>query len=132
MSSIRFQSIYANQQYHRIHRQEIHGGIQSYERQRLGTFRKHCCAAGRNAGGVSFIQCFFLCFTDFGIPASVEAEMEVISFGSLTPRCLGSVPDFNNGAVVAVIMLLPSIVSISVVALFRDITYGTMDYADGE
>lgn len=64
---------------------------------------------------VTFIQCFFLCFTDFGIPASVGGKVEVIA-SVLYGQMLGSVPDFGNGAVVAVIMLLPSIISISVVA----------------
>ncbi|WBW49894.1 ABC transporter permease subunit [Peptoniphilus equinus] len=64
---------------------------------------------------VSFIQCFFLNFTDFGIPASVGGEVEVIA-AALYNQMLGSVPNFNNGAVVAIMMLLPSIVSITVIA----------------
>lgn len=58
----------------------------------------------------SFIQCFFLCFTDFGIPASVGGRVEVIAT-VLYNQMLGSIPNFNNGAVVAMIMLLPSILS---------------------
>ena len=45
----------------------------------------------------SFIQAFFLCFTDFGIPASVGGEFEVVA-SVLYNEMLGSVPDFNNGA----------------------------------
>lgn len=60
----------------------------------------------------SFIQSFFLCFTDFGIPASVGGKFEVIA-SVLYSQTLGSVPDFNKGSVVAVMMLLPSIVSIA-------------------
>ena len=60
----------------------------------------------------SFIQSFFLCFTDFGIPASVGGKFEVIA-SVLYSQMLGSVPDFNRGSVVAVMMLLPSIVSIA-------------------
>lgn len=60
----------------------------------------------------SFIQSFFLCFTDFGIPASVGGKFEVIA-SVLYSQMLGSVPDFNKGSVVAVMMLLPSIVSIA-------------------
>ena len=60
----------------------------------------------------SFIQSFFLCFTDFGIPASVGGKFEVIA-SVLYSQILGSVPDFHKGSVVAVMMLLPSIVSIA-------------------
>ena len=80
-----------------------------------GTFRETLLRPLAGTLAVSFIQCFFLCFTDFGIPASVGGRVEVIA-SVLYAQMLGSVPDFNNGAVVAVIMLLPSIVSISVVA----------------
>ncbi len=59
----------------------------------------------------AFIQTFFLCFTDFGIPASVGGKYDVIAT-SLYNEMLGGIPDFNRGAVVSVIMLLPSIVSI--------------------
>ncbi len=61
----------------------------------------------------SFIQAFFLCFTDFGIPASVGGKYEVIA-SVLYTQMLGSVPDFNKGSVVAVVMLLPSVLSILV------------------
>lgn len=61
----------------------------------------------------SFIQTFFLCFTDFGIPASVGGKFEVVA-SVLYKEMLGSVPDFGNGAVVALIMLIPSIVSITI------------------
>ena len=59
----------------------------------------------------SVIQSFFLSFTDFGIPASVGGRTEVIA-GRLYNEMLGSVPNFNRGAVVAIMMLLPSVVSI--------------------
>ena len=59
----------------------------------------------------AFIQTFFLCFTDFGIPASVGGKYDVIAT-TLYNEMLGGIPDFNRGAVVSVIMLLPSIVSI--------------------
>lgn len=63
----------------------------------------------------SVIQCFFLSFTDFGIPASVGGRVEVIA-GVLYNEMLGSVPNFNNGAVVAMMMLLPSVISIAVLS----------------
>ena len=59
----------------------------------------------------SFVQCFFLSFTDFGIPASVGGQYEVVA-SVLYDEMLGSLPDFNNGAVVAMVMLVPSVVSI--------------------
>lgn len=66
----------------------------------------------------SFIQTFFLCFTDFGIPASVGGKFEVIA-SVLYTQMLGSVPDFGKGAVVALIMLIPSIVSITVLNILE-------------
>lgn len=63
----------------------------------------------------SMVQSFFLCFTDFGIPASVGGRVEVVA-GTLYNEMLGSVPNFNNGAVVAILMLLPSIISIGVLS----------------
>ena len=59
----------------------------------------------------AFIQAFFLSFTDFGIPASVGGKYDVIAT-VLYNEMLGGVPDFHRGAVVAVIMLLPSIGSV--------------------
>lgn len=58
------------------------------------------------------IQCFFLSFTDFGIPASVGGKYHVIA-SLLYSYMLGSIPDFAKGAVVAMFMLLPSIMSIA-------------------
>ncbi len=59
----------------------------------------------------AFIQAFFLSFTDFGIPASVGGKYDVIAT-VLYNEMLGGVPDFHKGAVVAVTMLLPSVVSV--------------------
>ncbi|MDO5410990.1 MAG: extracellular solute-binding protein [Lachnospiraceae bacterium] len=66
----------------------------------------------------SFIQTFFLCFTDFGIPASVGGRFEVVA-SVLYKQMLGSVPNFGNGAVVALIMLIPSVVSITVLRVLE-------------
>lgn len=66
----------------------------------------------------SFIQTFFLCFTDFGIPAAVGGEFETIA-GVLYKEMLGSVPDFGRGAVVALCMLLPSVISIIVLHILE-------------
>ncbi len=66
----------------------------------------------------SFIQTFFLCFTDFGIPASVGGKYEVIA-SVLYTQMLGSVPDFNKGSVVAMMMLVPSVISILVLHILE-------------
>ena len=60
---------------------------------------------------VSIVQSFFLAFTDFGIPASIGGRYTVIST-MLYNTMLGSLPDFHQGAVIALFMLLPSIFSI--------------------
>lgn len=59
----------------------------------------------------SIVQCFFLCFTDYGIPASVGGKYDVVAT-VLYNEMLGSIPDFQQGAVVAMLMLVPSIISI--------------------
>lgn len=66
----------------------------------------------------SFVQTFFLCFTDFGVPASVGGQFEVVA-SILYTQMLGSIPDFGNGAVVALIMLIPSFVSITVLHILE-------------
>ena len=66
----------------------------------------------------SFIQTFFLCFTDFGIPASVGGRFDVVA-SVLYAQMLGSIPNFGNGAVVALIMLIPSIVSITILHILE-------------
>lgn len=66
----------------------------------------------------AFIQCFFLCFTDFGIPASLGGGFQVIA-SLLYEEMLGAVPDFNRGAVIAVVMLLPSVLSISLLRIME-------------
>lgn len=66
----------------------------------------------------SFVQCFFLCFTDYGIPAAVGGKYQVIAT-VLYEEMMGSIPDFNRGAVVAIIMLLPSIISIALLCYLQ-------------
>lgn len=61
---------------------------------------------------ISVIQCFFLSFTDYGIPIAVGGRVEVVAT-ALYNQMLGSFPNFNNGSAIAVIMLLPSIASIA-------------------
>lgn len=59
----------------------------------------------------SVIQCFFLCFTDYGIPVAIGGRYEVIAT-ALYNQMLGAIPDFNRGSAVAITMLIPSCVSI--------------------
>jgi iron(III) transport system permease protein len=60
----------------------------------------------------SFVQCFFLCFTDYGIPASVGGEFDVVAT-VLYNEMLGSIPNFNTGSAVAMLMLVPSVLTIA-------------------
>ena len=58
--------------------------------------------------GGAFVLSFILSFTDFGIPASVGGTYNVVAT-QLYQVMLGSIPDFNNGAVIAVFMLIPAV-----------------------
>lgn len=64
----------------------------------------------------AFILSFFLSFTDYGIPTSVGGKYDVVAL-QLYNQMLGSVPDFNKGAVIAVVMLVPSVISIVAMAV---------------
>ena len=79
----------------------------------------------------AFIQAFFLCFTDFGIPASVGGGYEVIAT-LLYNQMLGGIPDFNRGAVIAMVMLIPSIGSICILQILErfNIRYSRISNAD--
>ncbi len=59
----------------------------------------------------AFILAFFLNFTDFGIPTSIAGRYDVIAT-RLYATMMGAVPDFNNGSVIALSMLIPSIISV--------------------
>lgn len=61
--------------------------------------------------GGAFVLSFILSFTDFGIPASVGGTYSVIA-AQLYQVMLGSIPDFNQGAVIAVLMLVPAVFGI--------------------
>ncbi|MDB7088073.1 ABC transporter permease subunit [Enterococcus mundtii] len=61
--------------------------------------------------GVAFVQAFFMSFTDFGIPVAVGGREPFITT-LLYEYFMGSIPDFNRGAVIALIMLVPSIISV--------------------
>lgn len=55
----------------------------------------------------AFILSFFLSFTDFGIPVSIAGEYEVIAT-QLYTTMMGAIPNFGEGAVIAMAMLVPS------------------------
>ena len=76
----------------------------------------------------ALIQAFFLCFTDFGIPASVGGGYEVIAT-LLYNQMLGGIPDFSRGAAIAMIMLIPSVGSICILRILErfNIRYNQID-----
>lgn len=84
----------------------------------LQTFRMTIVIPLLGTLATSFIQTFFLCFTDFGIPASVGGQYEVVA-SVLYAEMLGSIPNFGNGAVVALVMIIPSVVSITVLHILE-------------
>lgn len=59
----------------------------------------------------AFIQSFTLSFTDYGIPAALAGNINLVST-KLYNAMLGSLPNFNSGSAISMIMLLPSIASI--------------------
>lgn len=61
--------------------------------------------------GGAFVLTFILSFTDFGIPASVGGNFNVIST-LLYQVMLGPIPNFNSGSAIAVIMLFPAVIGI--------------------
>lgn len=74
--------------------------------------------------GISVVQTFFLSFTDFGLPASIAGNRPLMS-SLLFNQMIGAVPDFTRGAVIAIAMLLPAIISASVMLYLRrfDVKY---------
>lgn len=66
----------------------------------------------------AFVLSFFLSFTDYGIPTSVGGTYNVVAL-ELYNQMLGALPNFNQGAVVAVAMLIPSFISIAIMALLE-------------
>ena len=63
---------------------------------RVRTFMQTVFRPLLGAVAASMVQCFFLCFTDYGIPASVGGKYEVVAT-VLYNKMLGSIPDFNQG-----------------------------------
>ncbi|WP_368654101.1 ABC transporter permease subunit [Ornithinibacillus sp. 4-3] len=61
--------------------------------------------------GGAFVLSFILSFTDFGIPASIGGTYEVVAT-ELYRVMLGAIPNFDQGAAIAVLMLLPAVFGI--------------------
>ena len=61
--------------------------------------------------GGAFTVSFILSFTDFGIPASVGGNFNVVAT-ELYQVMLGAIPDFNNGSVIAMLMLTPALAGV--------------------
>ena len=80
---------------------------------------------------VSIVQSFFLSFTDFGIPASIGGRYTVVA-ELLYNTMLGSLPDFHQGSVIALFMLLPSILSILLLNYLQrfNVRYNKISKAD--
>ena len=100
---------------------------------RLGTFLMTVLRPLLGTLAASFVQCFFLAFTDYGIPASVGGQFRVAA-SVLYDEMLGSVPDFAGGAVVAMTMLMPSIASIGLLQYLNrfNVRYTRISPADIE
>lgn len=67
---------------------------------------------------ISFIQSFTLSFTDYGIPAALAGNIDLVS-NQLYNAMLGSLPDFNSGSTISIIMLIPSVLSIILISILN-------------
>lgn len=67
---------------------------------------------------VAFIQSFTLCFTDYGIPAALAGNVDLLST-RLYNEMLGSLPNFHTGSAVSMLMLLPSVLSILLITVLN-------------
>ncbi|MFJ7950970.1 ABC transporter permease subunit [Lysinibacillus sp. NPDC096418] len=68
--------------------------------------------------GGAFILTFILSFTDFGIPASVGGNFDVIAT-TLYQSMLGSIVKFEQGAVISVLMLIPAVLGIVMLSMLE-------------
>lgn len=55
----------------------------------------------------AFVLAFFLAFTDFGIPVSIAGQYNVIAT-ELYAVMMGAIPNFGEGAVLAISMVIPA------------------------
>lgn len=81
--------------------------------------------------GGAFVLAFILSFTDFGIPASVGGTYYVVAT-HLYQVMLGSIPDFNNGAVIAVLMLLPAVFGVFLLNYLEKFNFHYDKFTDTE
>lgn len=68
--------------------------------------------------GGAFILTFILSFTDFGIPASIGGNFDVIAT-TLYQAMLGSIVRFEQGAVISVLMLVPAVLGIVMLSMLE-------------
>lgn len=80
---------------------------------------------------VAFIRSFTLSFTDYGIPAALAGNVDLLST-RLYNEMLGSLPNFHTGSAVSVLMLLPSVLSIILITVLNkyNIRYAPTSIAD--
>ncbi|WP_028594568.1 ABC transporter permease [Paenibacillus assamensis] len=81
--------------------------------------------------GGAFVLSFILSFTDFGIPASLGGAYPVVAT-QLYQVMLGSIPDFNQGAVIAVLMLVPAMFGIWLLKRLERLNFHYDKLADTE
>ncbi len=72
--------------------------------------------------GGAFVLSFILSFTDFGIPASIGGTYNVVAT-QLYQEMLGSIPNFNNGAVIAILMLVPALFAVFLLAYLEKFNF---------
>jgi iron(III) transport system permease protein len=66
----------------------------------------------------AFIQSFTLAFTDYGIPMSIAGNMNLAAT-LLYGRMLGTFPDFAAGSVIAILMLIPAVINVSLIQYLK-------------
>ncbi|WP_249595387.1 ABC transporter permease subunit [Peribacillus frigoritolerans] len=81
--------------------------------------------------GGAFVLSFILSFTDFGIPASVGGTYSVVAT-QLYQVMLGSIPDFNSGAVIAILMLVPVVFSVFLLNYLEKLNFHYDKFSDIE
>lgn len=81
--------------------------------------------------GGAFVLSFILSFTDFGIPASVGGTYYVAAT-QLYQVMLGSIPDFNHGAVIAILMLLPAVFGVLLLNYLEKLNFHYDKFSDIE
>ncbi|KQU24298.1 iron ABC transporter permease [Bacillus sp. Leaf13] len=81
--------------------------------------------------GGAFVLSFILSFTDFGIPASVGGTYSVVAT-QLYQVMLGSIPDFNNGAAIAVLMLIPVVFGVLLLNYLEKLNFHYDKFSDIE